>query len=101
MRKGLLAFAARLGLGQVPRMNSQTDGQTLKKGVAFGLPGHGGKRFDYLTIDTADHYLFSAHLGAWQTYIIDLRTNKLVATIADTPGIEGIDYVPNEEVRAR
>jgi len=69
-------------------------GQTLRKVAAFDLPGPGGKRFDYLTIDTADNYLISAHLAADQTYVIDLATNKVVATITDTPGAEGVEYVP-------
>ena len=62
---------------------------------------HGGSNrlrpvgdFDYLTIDAEDHYLISAHLAAGQTYVIDLGTNKVVATIADTPGAEGVEYVP-------
>jgi DNA-binding beta-propeller fold protein YncE len=67
---------------------------SLKKMAAFDLPGPGGKRFDYLTIDSDDHYLLSAHLAAGQTYVIDLRTNKVVATVAGTPGAEGIEYVP-------
>jgi len=69
-------------------------GQTLKEVTKFDLPGPGGKRFDYLTIDPDDHYLISAHLAADQTYVIDLATNKVVATIADTPGAEGVEYVP-------
>src|SRR5689334_22565094 len=69
-------------------------GQTLKEVAKFDLPGPGGKRFDYLTIDPDDHYLLSAHLAARQTYVIDLRTNKVVATVADTPGAEGVEYVP-------
>jgi hypothetical protein len=39
--------------------------------------------------------LDSAHLGAGQTYVIALGTNKVVATIRDTPGAEGVDYVPD------
>jgi len=39
-------------------------GQTLKRITTFDLPGPGGKRFDYLTIDADDHYLISAHLAA-------------------------------------
>lgn len=66
----------------------------LTKVASFDLPGPAGKRFDYLTIDPDDHYLISAHLAAAQTYVIDLRTNKVVATIADTPGAEGVEYVP-------
>ena len=68
--------------------------QTLKQVAKFDLPGPGGKRFDYLTIDEDDRYLISAHLAADQTYVIDLATNKVVATVADTPGAEGVEYVP-------
>jgi DNA-binding beta-propeller fold protein YncE len=57
-------------------------------------PGLLGSRFDYLTIDPDDHYLISAHLSAGQTYIIDLHSNKVIATIPDTPGVEGVEYVP-------
>lgn len=68
--------------------------QTLKLVTKFDLPGPPGKRFDYLTVDPDDNYLISAHLAARQTYIIDLATNKVVATIADTPGVEGVEYIP-------
>ena len=88
----LVGMAALLlfGCGSAP----QVSGQTLKQIAKFDLPGPGGKRFDYLTIDDDDHYLLSAHLAADQTYVIDLGTNKVVATITDTPGAEGIEYVP-------
>jgi len=66
----------------------------LSRVTAFDLPGPGGKRFDYLTIDTAGHRLFSAHLAANQTYVIDLRNNAVLGTIGDTPGVEGVEYVP-------
>src|SRR6266568_7706952 len=69
-------------------------GQTLKQIAKFDLPGPGGKRFDYLTIDADDRYLISAHLAAGQTYVIDLRTSKVVATVTDTPGAEGVEYIP-------
>src|SRR5215471_17636928 len=69
-------------------------GQTLKEVAKFDLPGPGGKRFDYLAIAEDERYLISAHLAAEQTYVIDLATNKVVATIADTPGAEGVEYVP-------
>lgn len=69
-------------------------GQTLRRVTTIDLPGPGGKRFDYLTIDEDDRYLISAHLAADQTYVIDLRTNRVVATVTDTPGAEGVEYVP-------
>jgi DNA-binding beta-propeller fold protein YncE len=87
-RLGLFAFTAASSLIAQPPV------PTLKKVAQFDLPGPGGKRFDYLTIDTDDHYLLSAHLAAGQMYVIDLRTNKVVATITDTPGAEGVEYVP-------
>src|SRR5256712_11167776 len=81
-----------LGLGTTGV--AQTAGRTLKKITAFDLPGSPGKRFDYLTIDEDDHYLISAHLAAGQTYVIDIRTNQVVAVVPDTPGVEGVEYVP-------
>jgi YVTN family beta-propeller protein len=89
----LLLFVGCLGLVLARGMNAQTSGPALKKVTKFDLPGPGGKRFDYLAIDTDDHYLFSAHLGAGQTYVIDLHTNKVVATVTDSPGVEGSEYV--------
>jgi len=84
---GMLALSGALALIAKPAT------PTLKKVTEFDLPGPPGKRFDYLTIDPDDHYLLSAHLGAGQMYVIDLRTNKVVATVTDTPGAEGVEYV--------
>jgi DNA-binding beta-propeller fold protein YncE len=67
---------------------------TLTRVAVIDLPGPPGRRFDYLTIDDDDHYLFSAHLAAGQLYVIDLQTYMVVKTIAELPGIEGIAYVP-------
>lgn len=65
--------------------------QLLKPAGFIDLPGPKGKRFDYLTIDYSRNLLFSTHLGAGLLYAIDLRTNKLVKTFADLPGIEGVE----------
>ena len=69
-------------------------GTTLKQVAAFDLPGPPGKRFDYLTIDYDDGYLLSAHLGPGLLYVIDLKNNKVLATVTDVPGVEGVEYVP-------
>jgi len=66
-------------------------GATLKQVATIDLPGPPGKRFDYLTIDYDDGYLLSAHLGAGLLYVIDLKTNKVVKTIPDVPGVEGVE----------
>src|SRR5712692_8495246 len=89
LRSALCAF---ISIGSLS--SSSAFGQTLKQITQFDLPGPAGRRFDYLTIDPDDHYLISAHLAAAQTYVIDLLTNKVVATVTDTPGAEGVEYVP-------
>jgi DNA-binding beta-propeller fold protein YncE len=94
MKTRILFLFGTIVLTGIPGLFAQSSAPTLKKVSQFDLPGPGGRRFDYLTIDSDDHYLLSAHLGAGQTYVIDLRTDKVVATIADTPGAEGVEYVP-------
>lgn len=74
----------------------QNAGPLLLKPVAtIELPGPKGKRFDYLTIDPSRQLLFSTHLGAGLLYVIDLRTNKLMKTFDDLPGIEGVELAPD------
>jgi len=45
-------------------------------------------------ISSGQVFLISAHLAAEQTYVIDLRTNRIVAVVTDTPGVKGVEYVP-------
>ena len=66
----------------------------LRKITQVELPGPKGKRFDYLTIDPDDHFVIVAHMHGNQTYFVDTRTNQIAATITDTPGVEGVEYVP-------
>jgi DNA-binding beta-propeller fold protein YncE len=94
VKTGLLFFVTGMTFLLSPSSPAQGGGPTLRKVAESDLPGPPGKRFDYLTIDPDDRYLISAHLAAGQTYVIDLRTNKVVATVADTPGAEGVEYVP-------
>jgi DNA-binding beta-propeller fold protein YncE len=93
VRRTLLLPLISIMLALGPRQQAQEPSPTLKKVAEFDLPGPPGKRFDYLTTDFEDHYLILAHLAAGQTYVIDLRTNKVAATVADTPGAEGVEYV--------
>ena len=93
MKTWLLFLCGLVTMTGASRLPSPANGPTLKKVAEFDLPGPPGKRFDYLTIDADAHYLISAHLAADQTYVIDLATNKVVATITDTPGAEGVEYV--------
>ena len=93
MKTGLVFVVVAMTFIVSPSSKAQTGSPTLRKVTEFDLPGPAGKRFDYLTIDPDDHYLISAHLAAGQTYVIDLRTNKFIATVGDTPGAEGVEYV--------
>ncbi len=68
----------------------------LRKIAQVELPGPKGKRFDYMTVDTDDHFVIVAHMHGDQTYFVDTRTNQVAATITDTPGVEGVEYVPDE-----
>lgn len=70
-------------------------GSLLKQVGFIDVPGPKGKRFDYLTIDPSRHLLFSTHLGAGLLYVIDLKTNKVVKTFEDLPGIEGVELAPD------
>ena len=68
-------------------------GAPLRKVAELELPGPPGKRFDYLTIDADDNYLLSAHLGAGLLHVVDLRSNAVVKTVRDVPGVEGVAYI--------
>jgi hypothetical protein len=79
----------------IPAAAGEADGPTLRRIATIDLPGPAGKRFDYLAIDEADHYLFSAHLAAGLLHVIDVRTNAVVKTIPGVPGVEGVAYIPD------
>ncbi|MFO1185917.1 MAG: hypothetical protein U1E56_14205 [Bauldia sp.] len=69
----------------------------LRRVGTIELPGPKGQRFDYLTVDADGRRLFSAHLSASQTYVIDLASESVTHTIADTPGVEGLAYVGSQK----
>src|SRR5499425_3900790 len=94
MQSGMMFVLGTIALDAAVGMHAQSGASTLKKVKDYDLSGPPGKRFDYLTIDTEDGYLISAHLAANQTYVIDLHTDKVLATVSDTPGAEGVEYVP-------
>lgn len=83
--------------GTVPtRAFAQTGGSSpLRKLNSIELPGPKGKRFDYLTVDPDDHFIVVAHMYGNQTYLFDTRANQVAAVVTDTPGAEGVEYVPD------
>ena len=90
---GVVALAVSAGPDRGAAPAGDLVGTTLTRAAVIDLPGPPGRRFDYLTIDYDDQYLFSAHLGAGFLYVIDLRTNAVVKTITGVPGIEGVAYI--------
>jgi len=93
-----VSFGATAAHAQPGHPTSAPDGRgkTLKQVAVIDLPGPPGKRFDYLTIDADDNWLLSAHLAAGLLYVIDMNSNKLVATVKDVPGVEGVEYVADK-----
>jgi YVTN family beta-propeller protein len=89
----VLLGTALVGAAAAGILAAETTGAPLRKIAEFELPGPPGARFDYLTIDGDDDYLLSAHLGAGLLHVIDVKTNAVVKTIGDVPGIEGVVYI--------
>lgn len=71
-----------------------TSAASLRPIARIDVPGPAGQRFDYLAVDDDDHYVLSAHLGPGLLYVIETRTNRVVATVRGLPGITGLEYVP-------
>jgi DNA-binding beta-propeller fold protein YncE len=90
MKKNILKSLALTAIVSLPAVAMAA---SLKQIAMLDVPGPLGKRFDYLKIGYKNHFLLSAHLGADQFYVIDLKTNKLIRTVTDTPGVEGIEYI--------
>jgi DNA-binding beta-propeller fold protein YncE len=91
---GVLAVLSTIGAVSSGAQRTGTQGKTLKEVAHFDLPGPAGKRFDYLTVDEEHGRLFSGHMGAGLLYVIDMRSNTVLHTISDVPGVEGVEYVP-------
>lgn len=88
MRCRLWALALSVGLA------TSASAAALRQVARIDLPGPAGQRFDYLAMDEDDHYVLSAHLGPGLLYVIDARTNRVVATVRGLPGITGLEYIP-------
>ena len=78
-----------------PGATRPADARTLRLVKTIDLPGPAGKRFDYLIVDPASGRLYSSHLGAGVINVIDTRNDRLIKTIPDTPGVEGVMPAPD------
>ena len=64
----------------------------LKEVARVPLPG-ASVRFDYQSYDAARHRLYIAHMDAGQLLVFDVRTRRIVRTLA-APGVHGVIAVP-------
>src|SRR5258705_737464 len=63
---------------------------TYKLETRYPVPGNGG--FDYVTIDSDARRLYLSH--STQVDVVAPDNGKLIGTIADTPGVHGVDIAP-------
>ncbi len=54
----------------------------------------GSSRLDYESLDDRRGLLFVAHLGASSISVVDVRSNRVVATIPDVAGVHGVLAIP-------
>src|SRR5207245_4999400 len=76
---------------------AQPAASPLRKLTSIELPGPKGKRSHSLTSAWYHPFIVVAHMHGNQTYFVDTRTNQVAATVTDTPGVEGVEYVPDEK----
>ncbi len=79
-----LALAASL-----PAFAAQADNAPLTAETPVQVSNE-AKRFDLLTVDTAQHRLLAAHSQAGSLTVIDLNTNKVLAEIAAADKVSGV-----------
>ncbi len=84
MKKSLM-LACLVLMSLVSVINAQNIGD-IKPSSDIHLPGTGG--WDYLTVDEATGRLFVSHGTVVQ--VVDTKTNQLIGTIENTPGVHGI-----------
>ena len=68
-------------------------GLPLKPVGRVSLPGP-SVRFDYTSIDPGSNRLYIAHMDASQLLVLDLRTRRVLQSIA-APGVHGVLAVPS------
>lgn len=90
----ILLFAATLALtsaaGPAPAQTTPAPAPyRLLHTITIG--GEGG--WDYLSVDPAGERLYLSH--GTQVEVVDLKSQQVVGTIVDTPGVHGIEVVPS------
>ncbi|WP_233636213.1 YncE family protein [Hymenobacter setariae] len=83
-----LAFAL---LGLIPAAQAQTATAPYRLLATMPIGGEGG--WDFLYVDPAGERLYVSH--ATQVEVLDLKSHRVIGTVANTPGVHGIVVVPS------
>ena len=89
IRKSSLLFA---GLLLAVTQMAFAQGKPAEYKVEKSIPVEGAGGWDYLTVDSPTHRLFISHGTCVD--VIDLKTDKTVGQIPNTPGVHGIACIP-------
>jgi len=92
------AFAAALGVAPRPAAGPPpaiAASPVLTVVADIPLPGP-AVRFDYQSLDITSDRLYIAHMGAGEIVVFNVKTRRVVATIAGMPGVTGVWAVPEE-----
>lgn len=81
-----LFFALGLAIDAEPRLPLATISSVALPGAAT--------RFDYESLDPKTNLLFLAHLAASEVVVYDVKTNRVVTTIANVDHVHGVLAVP-------
>lgn len=90
----IAAVIAALAVGALPVGARSSELPLRQVGADIPLPGS-ASRFDYASIDPQRRLLFLAHLGSGMVTAIDLRTNRVIASVTDVPSVHGVLAVPD------
>ncbi|MGI4869566.1 MAG: YncE family protein [Janthinobacterium lividum] len=77
-------------LGLAPAAGAQTAAAPYRLLATLPIGGEGG--WDYLYVDPAGERLYVSH--STQVEVLDLKSKKVIGTVANTPGVHGIVVVP-------
>jgi DNA-binding beta-propeller fold protein YncE len=96
VQKGL--FAALIALGLFPLAagpGRAADPAPLELVRKIALHGPAGKRLDHLALDAKGDRLFVANMANASFDVIDLKAGKLLKSVPDRRGVQGVAHVPD------
>lgn len=81
----------------LPMAIARADDASPKQLQTIRLPGNAGNRLDHLALDSKREHLLVANTGNKSLDVVNLRTGKVVKSIPDQEGIQGLLYIPGAD----